>query len=161
MPMNYKQDGNASSYGLDMDNIKLLLDLEDSDICITDIYEDGTQKFIVIETAPHVHFCPLCNYRMYSKGIKERTINHPILQDMYALTLILKQRRWKCTNPDCRYDIAEAFHFVDRNRRTTNATDMMIVLEYRNLNICTTAIADKYNVSDTYVHNVFNRYLYR
>ena len=159
MPMNYKQDGNASSYGLDMDNIKLLLDLEDSDICITDIYEDGTQKFIVIETAPHAHFCPLCNYRMYSKGIKERAINHPILQDMYALTLILKQRRWQCTNDDCKYNVAESFRFVDKNKRTTNATDMLIVLEYKNLSMSTTAIAKKYNVSDTYAHDVFNKYV--
>lgn len=81
------------------------------------------------------------------------------MQDHYSLTLILRQRRWKCTNKDCRYDIAETFHFVNKQRRTTNATDMLIILEYRNLTATTAAIAEKFNVSDTYVHEVFNRYV--
>ena len=70
---------------------------------------------------------------MYSRGIKKRTINHPILQDNYSLVLILKQRRWRCTNPECLYDTSESFKFVNRQRRTTNATDMLIVDAYRNL----------------------------
>ena len=171
MSMNYKQDVETSSYNMlklaqhtsydtpDIQNIKMLLDLEDADIIITDIYEEGTKKYIVLGTTPSEHFCPCCTYRMYSKGVKKRTINHPILQDMYSLTLILKQRRWKCTNPECQYDTAESFHFVDKNKRTTNATDMLIVLAYRDLQMCTTDIAEKFNVSDTYAHEVFNKYV--
>ena len=96
---------------------------------------------------------------MYSKGVKTRTVNHPILQDTYSLTIILKQRRWKCSNPECRYNVAETFHFVGKNKRTTNATDMLIVLAYRDLALSTSNIAKKFNVSDTYVHEVFNRYV--
>ena len=27
-------------------------------------------------------------------------LNHPVLQDSYKLVLKLKQRRWRCTNPE-------------------------------------------------------------
>lgn len=65
------------------------------------------------------------------EGIKTRTIIHPVLQDGYKLTLLLKQRRWHCTNNDCRYENNESFKFVNRSRRSTNATDMMIVTTFR------------------------------
>jgi len=73
-----------------MNNITDLLDLEDSDIIISDISIQGTNKNITLETRPVPHFCPSCGFRMHSRGIKQRTINHPILQDNYSLTLILK-----------------------------------------------------------------------
>ena len=140
-------------------DILMLLDLEDENVQITDITIRDHRKYVTLETKPTAHFCPLCNHRMYSRGTKKRTINHPILQDTYALTLILKQRRWMCSNIDCGYNVAEAFRFVSKNRRTTNATDMLIVLEYRKLSMTTADIAGKFNVSDSYAHDVFDRYV--
>ena len=96
---------------------------------------------------------------MHSRGVKKRKINHPILQDNYSLILILNQRRWRCTNPQCLYDISESFRFVDKQRRTTNATDMLIVNAYRDLLETSVSIAQKFNVSDTYAHEVFDRYV--
>ena len=96
---------------------------------------------------------------MHSLGVKSRKIKHPILQDNYSLILILKQRRWRCSNPECRYDTSESFKFVNRQRRTTNATDMLIVNAYRNLLETSASIAKRFNVSDTYAHEVFNRYV--
>lgn len=96
---------------------------------------------------------------MHSKGIKSRTIKHPILQDNYELILILKQRRWKCTNPECNYDISDTFKFVNKRRRTTNATDMLIVYAYRDLMETSTSIANRFHVSYTHVHEVFDRYV--
>ena len=85
-----------------MNSITELLDLEDSDIFISDTKIDDDRKIITIETHPSAHFCPCCEFRMHSRGIKTRTISHPILQDGYKLVLLLKQRRWRCTNPECR-----------------------------------------------------------
>ena len=96
---------------------------------------------------------------MPSRGVRSRKIKHPILQDNYSLILILKQRRWRCSNPECRYDTSESFKFVNRQRRTTNATDMLIVNAYRNLLETSASIAKRFNVSDTYAHEVFNRYV--
>ena len=131
-----------------MNSITDLLDLEDSEIIIKDIQIHGQTKTLFLETPPIVHFCPICGYRMHSRGVKSRKIKHPILQDNYSLILILKQRRWRCSNPECRYDTSESFKFVNRQRRTTNATDMLIVNAYRNLLETSASIAKRFNVSD-------------
>ena len=68
-----------------MNSITDLLDLEDSDINISDIIVEGQTKTLIIETPPVAHYCPTCGYRMHSRGVKKRTINHPILQDGYSL----------------------------------------------------------------------------
>lgn len=142
-----------------MNSITNLLDLEDSDITISDIQIQGQTKTLTLETAPSSHFCPACGYRMYSRGIKKRTIRHPILQDNYSLVLILKQRRWRCTNNDCLYDISESFKFVNKQKRTTNATDMLIVDAYRNLMESSVSIAKRFHVSDSHAHEVFDRFV--
>lgn len=142
-----------------MNSITDLLDLEDTDIIISDIQIQGQTKTLTLETPPVAHYCPSCGYRMHSRGVKKRTINHPILQDNYSLILILKQRRWRCTNPECLYDISESFRFVNKQRRTTNATDMLIVSAYRNLSESSASIAKRFHVSDSYAHEVFDRYV--
>lgn len=142
-----------------MNSITDLLDLEDANVIISDIQTQGQTKTITLETPPAAHFCPSCGFRMHSRGIKNRTITHPILQDNYSLILILKQRRWRCTNPECRYDISESFKFVNKQRRTTNATDMLIVDAYRNLLETSASIAKRFHVSDSHAHEVFDRYV--
>lgn len=142
-----------------MNSITKLLNLEDTDIFISDINIQGTTKTLTLETKLYAHFCPACGYRMYSRGVKNRTIKHPILQDNYELILILKQRRWMCTNPECKYNISDSFKFVNKGRRTTNATDMLIVYAYRDLMETSVSIANRFHVSDTYAHEVFDRYV--
>lgn len=142
-----------------MNTITELLNLEDSNIFISDIQEEGGRKIITLETHPSVHFCPLCNFRMHSRGIKVRTINHPILQDNYECILKLKQRRWRCTNPQCSYETNESFNFVNKYKRNTNATDMLIVNAFRDLSASAVSIAERFNVSDTYVLDTFDKYV--
>lgn len=142
-----------------MNSITELLDLEDTDIRVSDINIQGQTKTLTLETPPSAHFCPSCGFRMHSRGTKKRKIIHPILQDNYHLLLILKQRRWRCTNPECLYDMSETFRFVSHNRRTTNATDMLIVDAYRDLNETSVSIAKRFHVSDSYAHDVFDRFV--
>ena len=142
-----------------MNSITDLLDLEDSDIIISDIQVDGTEKIITLETPVEAHFCPCCSFRMHSKGIKVRTISHPILQDGYHLILHLRQRRWKCTNPACQYVTNESFRFVNPRRRSTNSTDILIFTAFRDITMSAAAIAEKFKTSDTHVLEVFDRYV--
>lgn len=142
-----------------MNRITDLLDLEDENVIISDIQIQGQTKTIILETPPAAHFCPSCGFRMHSRGIKNRTITHPILQDNYSLILILKQRRWRCTNPECLYDMSESFKFVNKQRRTTNAADMLIVNAYRNFLETSASIAKRFHVSDSHAHEVFDRYV--
>ena len=94
---------------------------------------------------------------MHSRGIKIRTINHSIIQDGYELQIKLKQRRWRCTNPQCKYETNENFKFVDKQKRNTNATDMIIINAFRNLNESAVSIANQFHVSDTYVLETFSK----
>ena len=142
-----------------MNSITELLNLEDADIFISNISINGTKKILTLETKPIRHFCPVCGFKMYSRGIKVRTINHPVLQDGYELVLKLKQRRWRCTNTPCSYTINESFNFVDKRKRNTNATDMLIIHAFRDLSVSASSIASKYKVSDTYVLDTFDRYV--
>jgi len=142
-----------------MNSITELLNLEDCDIFISDISISGTKKILTLETHPEIHFCPICGFKMHSRGIKTRTINHPMLQDSYELILKLKQRRWRCTNHLCGYTANESFNFVNKRRRNTNATDMLIINAFRDLSASASSIAAKFNVSDTYVLDIFDRYV--
>lgn len=134
-----------------MNNIDSLA-LGDSDIFISNIIAKGHPKTLIIETPPITHYCPTCGYRMHSRGVKKRTISHPILQDGYSLILLLKQRHWRCSNPDRLYEVIELFHFVNKGRRTINATNMLIVETYRNLLEKSASIAKRFHMSDSYVH---------
>lgn len=142
-----------------MNDIISLLNLEDSNVEIESIVENGAIKTVTLFTRPQVRFCPVCGYLMHSRGIKIRTINHPVLQDAFHLKILLKQRRWRCTNEDCRFDEAEEFSFVDKNCRNTRATDLLIVNEFRNLYRSAADIAAKFHTSDTYALNVFNKFV--
>ena len=142
-----------------MNSITQLLDLEDSDILISEMNVEGIRKTITLETRPSAHFCPQCGFRMHSRGIKRRSISHPVLQDGFELFLILKQRRWRCTNPDCRFESNEEFRFVNRNRRITNAADMLIVLAFKDLSESASSIARKFHTSDTHALEVFDRFV--
>ena len=62
-----------------MNSITDLLDLEDNDVIIKNIDIQGQTKVLTLETPPTAHFCPVCGFRMYSRGVKERTINHTLL----------------------------------------------------------------------------------
>lgn len=142
-----------------MNDIISLLNLEDSALEIESVRQEGQNKIVTLFTRPQTRFCPKCGYLMHSRGIKTRTVNHPVLQDAFHLILKLKQRRWRCTNPNCRYDEAETFSFVGRNCRNTRATDLMIINEFRDLNRTAAEVAKRFNTSDTYVLNVFNRFV--
>ena len=142
-----------------MNRITELLDLEDSDIVVSDIRVKGRQKTLTLEIPPAVHYCPQCGFRMHSRGIKMRRISHPILQDGYELFLLLKQRRWRCTNPNCSYKTNEEFRFVSKNRRITNAADILIVFAFKDLSESASSIARRFHTSDTYVLDVFDRFV--
>ncbi len=142
-----------------MNSITDFLDLEDADLFISDTSIEGNVKTLTLETHLKNHYCPCCGFRMHSRGIKTRKINHPILQDGYELILLLRQRRWRCTNPDCLYEVNDEFRFVNKNRRNTNAADILIIKAFKDLSASASSIAERFNMSDTQVLNIFDRYV--
>ena len=142
-----------------MNHITSFLDLEDSSIIVEDISINENVKTITLSTLPEIRFCPQCGFRMHSRGVKTRTINHPIMQDTYRVVLRLKQRRWRCTNELCGREENEAFNFIGKGRRNTSASDFLIVNEFRDLTKSAADIARKFNTSDTHVLSIFDRFV--
>lgn len=140
-----------------MNDIINLLGLEDETIKIIDVSVNDGYKTITVEKVLYDHYCPSCGSRMHSRGIKVRTVNHPVFQDGFKTALKLRQRRWRCKA--CGFSFADDFKFVDRYKHSTNTTDLLILDDMRNLDLSVSHIADKFNVSDTYVHQVFDRYV--
>ena len=75
--------------------------MPDNDIEVTNIEIVGDTKYVHIRKKLSPVFCPNCNYRMHSKGIRKRCIRHPIFQDGYKLVLVVSVRRWECQNDNC------------------------------------------------------------
>lgn len=142
-----------------MHSIIGLLNLEDPNILVSDVSIDGTVKTVTLETRPSIHSCPVCSFRMHSKGIRKRTVNHPVMQDTYRLVLVLKQRRWKCTNPDCGFEMNESYNFVQPRKRNTSAADMLVINAFRELSATAAGIAERFHISDTQAINIFDRYV--
>ena len=97
--------------------------------------------------------------RMHSRGTRQRTVNHPMLQDGYELIILLKQRRWRCTNPACGLEMNEGFNFVNPRRRFSNASDFLILEAFKDLSKSARAIAKDFKSSDSHVLNVFDKYV--
>ena len=75
-----------------------ILNLKDNDLIVVDYNVLESTKIVTLEKKSKIHYCEICNYKMHSRGITIRTVNHPVLQDGYLFILKLKQRRWKRTN---------------------------------------------------------------
>lgn len=120
---------------------------------------EGTLKIIHIKTKPLPTYCPKCGKIMHSKGLYERTVSHPVLQDGSQITLKVHQRRWRCTGSYCTYSMNEDFPFLQAGKQKTTMTPFMILNAMKDLNSSTAAIAQRFNVSDTYVHDIFTAYV--
>ena len=69
-----------------MNSITELLNLEDSDIYISNISIEGTTKTLTLETKLYSHYCPSCGYRMYSRGVKSEPSNIPYFRTTMSLS---------------------------------------------------------------------------
>lgn len=140
-------------------DITNLLGIKDTDLKILSIDIKGSEKIITFEKVQTIHYCPRCGCRMYSKGIYRRHINHPVMQDGYSLTLVFHQRRWVCQNTDCKETVTDKVSFIDKRKRNTNITDILIVQAFKDPNLTASQIARRFNVSDTYAIYTFDRYV--
>lgn len=143
------------------DFITQLLNMEDSLVKVDNIETDLTEKvkYVHISTKPVPAFCEKCGSRMHSKGHDIRKPVHSMLQDGFKLVLVYKQRRWKCTNPDCAFSCYEKISFLKKNRRCTDLVDMMIVDSFRDIRLTASQIAQKFHVSYTAAIYTFMRYV--
>lgn len=136
-----------------------IIDILDQDCSVIDVNIDGLIKTITLEKIPSEHFCPNCGCRLISKGKITRRPNNQVLQDGFTLKIIAIGRRWKCSNNLCNYMCSDKFAFVDKGKKNTKIVDLRILNDLKDLGLTCIHIAKKYNVSDTYVHNLLLSYV--
>ena len=126
-----------------MNNIINFLCLPDNDIEVTNIEISGDTKYVYIRKILTPMFCPNCNYRMHSKGVRKRSIRHPIFQDGYKLVLVVSIRRWECQNDECNGYIVDNFSFFDKGKQLSNLTPFMVLEALKDLNRTAVSVAEQ------------------
>ena len=140
-------------------DITNILGIEDSDLIVHCNPASDCRQVIHIEKILVPHYCPECNFKMHSKGVYTRILNHPIRQGNIQVIFKVKQRRWRCTNPECDYVETDSFSFFERYRGNTNLADYLIVESFRDFNLSARQIAQRHHVSDTYALLTFAKYV--
>ena len=129
----------------------------DDSIDIDDVHEDNGLKHARISRKVTIQFCPDCHARLHSKGLKHRTVKHPIYQDGTFLILHVEQRRWTC--PCCRESFNEEYPFLDRYAHSSKLTALMVLNALKDLNRSTVSVAEQFGLSDSCVHDMFSKYV--
>ena len=143
---------------MDNDIIKLL-GIKEAGIHVLKVSDTRTSHIVTIEKELAAHYCPVCGMRMYSKGTYKRRVNHPVMQDGRSVILEINQRRWQCTNPECRNIETDQFSFVEKRRRNTNMSDLLIVQAFKDHEASASSIARRFSVSNTHAITTFARYV--
>lgn len=146
---------------LTIDNyIAQLLDVIDEDSSVTDIKVEGNVKSVTItKNLKHDLVCPICGSKLYSKGRFTKHPKNQILQDGYTLRLTVIGRRWICSNKECSYSCYDSFNFVEPRKQITKIIPIRIIMELKDINLSCTQVAQRFHVSDSYVHQIFMKYV--
>lgn len=134
-----------------------VLNLADDSVEVSgvDTFPDGL--VVHVQKKSSACFCSECGARCRSKGIRHRTINHPIFQDGRTLTLDVETRKWHC--PVCNTSFYDTFKFVDKYKQTSIITILIILDKMKDLTCTAVSIAAELNVSDTFVHQTFMQFV--
>ena len=143
-----------------MDNdIINILNLYDTDCeASLDKDENGT-KYITVRKAKKIKYCPYCGSRLYSHGLFKRHPKHQIYQCDTKLNITVEGRNWDCSNSNCDYTERDLFEFIEPYKQNTKIQELSILHEMKDLHKTCVQIANQYGVSDTYVHDLFSRYV--
>lgn len=134
-----------------------LIGISDPDVIVESQEDIDDSRILTVKKKLSPAYCPVCGSRMESKGFYTRTVKHSVLQGVGNLVLNVKERKWHC--PNCGHYEMDSFKFVDPYKQTTNLMPYMIINEMHDLGTTAVEVARKFNVSDTYVHETFMRYV--
>lgn len=142
------------------DYISLLLDVIDEDSEVTDVKVDGNVKYVTVtKKLNHDLSCPLCGSKLNSKGKFTRHPRNPVLQDGYSLIINAVGRRWRCSNKECSYSSYDQFQFIEPRKQMTKIIPIQIIMAMKDIKLSCVQIAERFDVSDTYVHQIFMKYV--
>ena len=137
-----------------------ILNIIDEDIEILETVVVNPNKYIHIRKKVIGNkMCPNCGCVMYSKGIRKREINYPVLQDGFNLYLILHQRKWRCTNRECNLYCNDDFSFIEKYKQSTNILPFLVLNKFKDINATDAYVAKDLNISDNSVRYIFRSYV--
>ncbi|MCI5773071.1 MAG: transposase [Erysipelotrichaceae bacterium] len=137
-----------------------MLDVIDEDSSVIDIKIDNNVKSVTItKNLKHDLVCPVCSSRLYSKGRFTKHPKNQILLDGYTLKLTVMGRRWICSNKECNYSCYDSLNFVEPRKQITKIITIRIIMELKDINLSCTQVAQRLHVSDSYVHQIFMKYV--
>ena len=139
--------------------IKEIISLNDDNVEIIDYEETADSLVIILRSKKTIMMCPNCNTRMRSKGIERKVVNHPVMQNGKRVVLQIMQRKWHCPNVECNCYTRDTFNFIEPMKRNTTLVPFAILNDLKDINLSAKQVAEKNNVSDTYVHSIFMRYV--
>lgn len=105
----------------------------------------------------NVSLCPYCGSSCcYSRGSKSQLIKH-VLSNMSYAEIIFNKRYYKCDS--CGYGFLESLGDFASSRGVSIYLELAILESIKNLSFTYKMIANMYNVSDTFVCEVFDRHV--
>ena len=131
----------------------------DEDLIVKRGGENDKYIHIEVEKKYKPVYCPNCNERMYSKGPIVRHVKHPILQNEKIVIIDLKQRKLRCTNKACNTYLNEEFSFVEKFKHISCNIPYLILNDLKEVTLTCASVSRRYQVSDTYVHNIMMTYV--
>ena len=67
--------------------------------------------------------------------MNNKVIKLPILTDGYQILIELTQSNIRCTISDCNTYINEEFTFIERNKRISNITPLLVLTDLKDISI--------------------------
>lgn len=131
----------------------------DNDLDVNYGGSDDNYVYLNIEKVPSPTYCPNCGNRMYSKGSITRKVRHPITNNGKQIIINLKQRKYRCTNKLCNLYLNEEFSFIEKYKQISIGVPYLILSDLKDISLTCAAVSRKYQVSDTYVHDIMMRYV--
>lgn len=105
----------------------------------------------------NVTICPYCGGSCcYSRGSKSQLIKHVLSNQSYA-EIIFNKRYYKCDS--CGYGFLESLGEFVSSRGVSTHLELAILESIKNLSFTYKMIASMYNVSDTFVCEIFDRHV--
>lgn len=131
----------------------------DDDLIVNYAGENDKYIHIEIEKKYEPMYCPNCGERMYSKGPIIRHVRHPVLQNGKTIIADVKQRKLRCTNKACNTYLNEEFSFVEKFKHISCNIPYLILNDLKEVTLTCASVSRRYQVSDTYVHNIMMTYV--
>lgn len=154
----YRGDDYAERHFYIMKNlIKSIFNIDERNIEKFESFDEDGVLCIAIRLKKYdePQFCPVCGFKLYSNGTKDKPINHKILTDRNC-KLIYEARRYRCKK--CNYSTFERNPFAMNGFNNSIPVMNQVMIDLHDPRNNYTMVARKNNISVTQVIRYFDSF---